>query len=279
MPYFTERELASKPRTSNDIPYEASNSIMAAILFRINEGQFGYPGLMNAAVQKEFPYLEWPPSGNWTSGRLDELDIIEFCCKHLADPFPDGSPFDDGTGSFDPDYEQHLGEHQTEFRQVINRIFARYGLAFELQQNGEVTRLAPAVLSEALVSSVFKTGDRALDDMFESARTKFLSHDPNVRKESLEKLWDAWERLKTLEPGKDKKQSVGVLLDKTAPDPPFRQLLDEEATNLGAIGNNFMIRHTEIDRTPITSEDQVDYLFHRLFAFVRLVLRSTGRGG
>jgi len=40
-----------------------------------------------------------------------------------------------------------------------------------------------------------------------------------------------------------------------------------------------MIRHTEVGRTPIESPEQLDYLFHRLFALIRLVLRSTGRGG
>jgi hypothetical protein len=66
-----------------------------------------------------------------------------------------------------------------------------------------------------------------------------------VRRESLEKLWDAWERLKTLEPGKDKKASTTALLDKVSSEPMFRAYLEHEATRLTEIGNTFMIRHTE----------------------------------
>jgi len=39
----------------------------------------------------------------------------------------------------------------------------------------------------------------------------------DVRRESLEKLWDAWERLKTVEPGGDKKAQAKALLDKSIP--------------------------------------------------------------
>src|ERR1039457_1066325 len=35
---------------------------------------------------------------------------------------------------------------------------------------------------------------REPEDTPKSARTKFLNPDPRVRRESLEKLWDAWER-------------------------------------------------------------------------------------
>ena len=45
------------------------------------------------------------------------------------------------------------------------------------------------------------------------------------------------------------------------------------------IGNNFMIRHTEVGKKPITSSQDVDYLFQRMFAVVRLLLKGTGRGG
>ncbi|MFC0130687.1 hypothetical protein [Ralstonia solanacearum] len=47
---------------------------------------------------------------------------------------------------------------------------------------------------------------------------------------------------------------------------------------LTEIGNKFMIRHTETDKVPIVESAQVDYLFHRMFAFIRLVLMATARG-
>jgi Uncharacterised methyltransferase family (DUF6094) len=122
------------------------------------------------------------------------------------------------------------------------------------------------LLTKPLFGSAFKTEDSILNELLESARVKFLSDDQNLRKEALEKLWDAWERLKTLEPGKDKKDSIRILLDKSAPDPSFRETLEDEATQLTAIGNSYIIRHTEIGKTPITSPEQTNYLFYRMFS-------------
>ncbi|HYL12536.1 MAG TPA: hypothetical protein VEV41_05855 [Terriglobales bacterium] len=135
------------------------------------------------------------------------------------------------------------------------------------------------VLRNSLVDATFKTGDPALDGLLQSAQSKFLSNNPELKKEALEKLWDAWERLKTLEPGKDKKDSARVLLDKTVVEPAFRAALEAEAKALTDIGNNFAIRHTEVGKIPIASAGQVEYFFHRMFSLIRLILRSSGRGG
>ena len=48
---------------------------------------------------------------------------------------------------------------------------------------------------------------------------------------------------------------------------------------LTGIGNSFRIRHSEVTQEALTSPDQIDYLFTRMFAFVRMVLRGTGRAG
>ena len=95
------------------------------------------------------------------------------------------------------------------------------------------------------------SGDNILDELLEASRNKFLNRSLDVRRESLEKLWDAWERLKTIEPGKDKKASSEVVLDKTSTEPAFRELIETEAKELTEIGNQFMIRHTETNKVPI----------------------------
>ena len=99
-----------------------------------------------------------------------------------------------------------------------------------------------------------------------------------MRRESLEKLWDAWERLKTIEPGRDKKEGIAALLDDAAAEPEFRSRLEREARELTDIGNTFMIRHSETDRVQIAEAEQVDYLFRKLFAMIRMLLTSSGRG-
>ena len=112
--------------------------------------------------------------------------------------------------------------------------------------------MAPTGLQEALAETVFHTGDKALNELLEDARHKFLNRDLKVRRESLEKLWDAWERLKTIEPGKDKKVQATALLAKASIETSFQERLKKEARELTDIGNKFMIRHTETDKVPIS---------------------------
>ena len=172
-------------------------------------------------------------------------------------------------------YDRDAGRAQ--FTHDVNRMLERNGMAFELS-DGEVIRLAPAILQEALASSSFRTGDATLNDLLEVARQKFLNRSIDVRRESLEKLWDAWERLKTLEPGRDKRDSIAKLLDRTTSEPTLRAKLEQEARELTEIGNTFMIRHTEVDKVPIVDSTHIDYLFQRLFSMIRLFLKASGRG-
>lgn len=173
-------------------------------------------------------------------------------------------------------FDQEEGKEA--LREDINRVFARNGIAFDLKTDGTIERLAPEEIREALRSATFMTGDDDLNALLETARAKYLDPDLNIRKESLEKLWDAWERQKTLE-DKDKKKGATTLLNKSATEPTFRALLEEDAEKLTAIGNNFRIRHSETTKAPIETSEQVDYLFHRMFALVRLLLKKTHRGG
>lgn len=82
------------------------------------------------------------------------------------------------------DYEQEKGRAQ--FREDVNRIFERNGIALELR-DGEVTRMAAATFHETLSAAAFKTGDADLDGMLEDARHKFLNRELKLRLESLER--------------------------------------------------------------------------------------------
>lgn len=210
-----------------------------------------------------------------TVSNTELFDLIEFTYEKIAKPT---------NGSWHPffnHYHLHFDRAagRDAFTSEINRLFSRNGLAYELSAEGQVSRLVPVVLDEPLTQSVFQTGDPVLDQLLESARLKFSSSHEATRGESLEKLWDAWERLKSLEPGLDKKASVTALLDRSANNPTFREVLEKEAKELTAIGNTFRIRHSELHTIAVESSAHVDYLFHRLFAFIRLLLKASGRGG
>jgi len=110
--------------------------------------------------------------------------------------------------------------------------------------------------------------------MLEESRKKFLNPDPIIRREAVERLWDCWERIKTLEIPDNKKASTETLLNRAATDLDVRELLGKEAKELTDIGNSFHIRHSEVGQTTISDSDFIDYLFHRLFSIIQFLLRK-----
>ncbi|QBQ96912.1 AbiJ-NTD4 domain-containing protein [Paraburkholderia pallida] len=288
---FTERQGIIKPRVAETLDDTTRSALLTLIRARIDEEWFGlafpnkcgdgyaYAGTDLDKLENTIagygllsPRQQIDPDAPPTDSAI--FDLVEFSYEHVAE-------------ALDPQYHRYMSHsHYTydqeagreKFASDVNRIFERNGMGFELL-DGEVSRLAPAVINQSLIETLFQTGDAALNTLLETARQKFLNRDIDVRREALEKLWDAWERLKTLEPGKDKKGSTKALLDRVSSEPVFRDRLEQEAIQLTEIGNNFMIRHTETDKVPIVESSQIDYLFHRMFALIRLLLKATGRGG
>lgn len=300
--YFSDREKGSPPRTKEEIPPAAWGGIAAAIQIAIADGSLGFAfpdvcsdggGTVGTDFHKFFPALaaevpgiNWPFDTNAPPPLLSILDLIEFVHTHIAEPVQVG--YHSFFKHHHLSYERGAG--QKAFRDKINIIFERNGIAFELHPvpsatskgralgefTAEIRRLGPPVAREFLRSAAFSTGDVDLDAMLETARTKFLDPNPFVRREALEKLWDAWERLKTTIPGPHKKAQVKALLDQAAAEPNLRQMLEEEAKKLTEIGNSFQIRHSETTQTPLQQDGHVDYLFHRLFALIWLLLGASG---
>ena len=286
---FTERHGASKPRISEMLDETARGGLWTLISARIDEEWFGLSFPEKCAdgyayAGTDFTKLRGTMEGYgllWPRGEFDRdnppsdgkfFDLVEFGYEFIAeakDPrlhsYMSHSHYS---------YDRESGRDK--FTQDVNRIFERNGIAFELK-HGEVIRVAPAILHESLAETVFKTDDAVLDGLLEVARHKFLNRSLDVRRESLEKLWDAWERLKTVELGRDKKASAKTLLDKAATEPNFRGRLEQEARELTDIGNKFMIRHTETDKVPIQDSVHVDYLFQRMFSIIWLLLKASGR--
>lgn len=135
-------------------------------------------------------------------------------------------------------------------------------------------------LSNELRQADFRTGDAELDKLLESARQKFLAPSEDDHRDALEKLWDAWERLKTVDVS-DKKSGTQKMLDEAAGSnqSKFRDLLEREARSLTDAGNSLRIRHSETVQERLKTSAHVDYMFHRMFALIHLILKTTGRVG
>lgn len=299
--YFSDRENGPRARTEQVISPVVWAGLVATVQALINSGAFGlrFPercpdgqavcgcdtDALAASVIAEMPGLAWPletmclVEDGFLSQRepfapdtLLILDFIEFIYASVAKPIP--GKHHDFFSHHHLTFDQQSG--QEEFRATVNRIFSRNGVAFEMLSTGRIVRVLPPVLGEDLKRTIFRTGDRTLDNMLEECRTKFSDRNPLVRREALERLWDGWERLKSLADPGDKKRSIKIILDATATEPSLRARLEGEATELNSIGNSHLIRHSEVNQVPVIDVDQVDYLFHRLFAMIQLILRKKG---
>jgi len=294
MPYFSDRECGETPQTSMKLTAVAWRGIAALIQVRLANGSFGaqYPKMCE---EGSVPYgtdesLFWdamkaeiPALANRDSVLLEDnlplfeiMDMIEFCWRAV--------------GRIEQrDYHQYWKHYhvtfdidagRAAFGERVNRIFQRNGLAYTLTEQGRIERLLPNEIGDALRRTRFQTGDPELNGMLETARKKFLNPYESTRREALEKLWDAWERIKTIEDG-DKKAGITALLNQTAHSDgsKFRKMLKDEAKELTEIGNVFQIRHSETTQELLTNTEHVDYLFLRMFSLIHLILRATGRDG
>ena len=290
--YWTDQEYGARPRTIDVIDERVWNGLRSLITTGLDDGSFGYrfpeecpdrgPAYgcnwqaFGHMLQAEVGDIDWPLPDQGLPPSDVILDVLVFCADSVGKPIK---------GAYHSFYRHHHLSWNREaglarFRSDVNRIFARNGVAYELTADGKVRRLLPEPLAVALRSAVFQTGDNETDRLLETARHRIASPKEDDRRDALEKLWDAFERLKTLESGSDKRAQADALLDRAAaPGTKFREMLGEEALALTRIGNTFRIRHSEVDQERLISLGQVDYLFGRMFAFVRMVLKATGRGG
>src|ERR1700730_9317911 len=209
--YFSDRDRGERPRTAEDVPLTVWAALVDLVDERILDGALGHgfpefcpdgAGCCGCDSRKlarrlkaEIPDLDWPLSTDEAQEIAPMMDLLEFCARNI------GEPIEGGWHSFFGHH--HLG-HDAEagraaFRPELDRLFRRNGVAFEMDENGLMHRLAPEGLREALIIGRFQTGDGALDRLLETARSKFLSPKIETRREALESLWDAFERLKTVD--------------------------------------------------------------------------------
>ena len=302
--YFSERESGEVPREAEEIGSNAWRGIIAKIRARAVDGSFGaaYPAVcpdgnyvvgtdeasLSDAIRAEIPelsvYDEQDYSGHHQSildtlseagGRLptlDILDLIAFCWKSVGKPrkIGDHSFFMHSHLAFDRD----AGREQ--FCYEMENTFRRNGIAYKLTEKGRIERLMPLEFQGILVESDFDTGDAELNRLLSTAQRKFLDPRPETRREALESLWDAWERLKTPDGQGDKKAQAQAMLGNAAGtfSPKFRDALEREAVELTNIGNSLRIRHSETNQEMLATSEHVDYLFYRLYSLVQLVLKS-----
>lgn len=131
----------------------------------------------------------------------------------------------------------------------------------------EVAMSEQASLSYDLVD--FQIDDNEFNKLVEQA---FQYYKEARIDTATEKIWDAFERIKTFYKQYDKKGSITKLIDIVSKkNAEYREMVEEEFTSLTKLGNDFRIRHHETNKKDICCKEHYDYLFHRFIAVLRLV--------
>ena len=89
---------------------------------------------------------------------------------------------------------------------------------------------------------------------------------------AVEKLWDAFERIKTYF-GPDKKKAVEILIKQISGDLNNTHF-NEEFKKFTNIGNNYRIRHHETNKAEIKEDKYLSYLFFSMLNLLNLCLVS-----
>jgi hypothetical protein len=286
MSLYSDRVYGPAPRDHETLPRPTAEGLISLVDRRLKSNWLAmeFPRLCedgNATIGTDvlafkrqadalISGLDWP-SGASSLSDASVLDLVEYAASRAA------YPSEGYSHTFF--HHRHLNFEQTrgrrQFRDDVNEILGRGGTVFEMNEKLEVCRVAAPETREALHRLRPATGDATLDSLIEAGREGYNSRVISERQTALEKLWDAFERLKTLDDPSDKKRSISVLLS-SAPDEAWRVILGDEMTALTKVGNEFRIRHSEVGKHEVKPES-MDYLAARMAILLVHLLTATGR--
>jgi hypothetical protein len=249
--------------------YTSAKSVIPAINFL---PEYGSIETLSSSFLEPNPFEDDITSQEHTTIQFsyNVLDFIEFVFKHLCDV--QNGQYHDYFKHYEltfPSTTNTKGKYISD----INEIFSRNNIAFKINDNGEIQRILDEELNN-LIASTNEPTEETLSSLLRDATTKIVNPKIEERKIALERLWDAFERLKSIINPDNKKDSANQLLDKVSHgNENFKDILATEClTSLTKIGNEFQIRHFETTKIAIEDSRHLDYLFFRMYALIHLLL-------
>lgn len=285
-PSYSERVHGATAPTHEELPEQTADGLKALVNRRIDGNYLaeefptycsdgsGIDGTNNYDIGPDLtalvPGATWPL---WQEDVSDEtlFDVVEYVAQRLSKPL--NGRYHEFFRHHELEFDAKAGRAQ--FRADVNTILSRGGTVFEMDAKMQVQRVGSPEVQAALRQLRPGTGDIKLDELLEASRKLYLSRQEADRATAIEKLWDAFERLKTLDDASDKKRSVKALLSNIT-DTPFRDIVEAEMIALTALGNSFQIRHHEVGKHPVPAEGQ-DYIAARMVNLIVLLLDQSGR--
>jgi len=162
-----------------------------------------------------------------------------------------------------------------DFQEEINEIFTEAGLLYELTDEQIVERIVEnSPLTPEIVNSFETVQETGTKELLKDAVALYKTPNPAASQDSVEKIWDALERLKTYYTTLDKKHSSEKIVNDMANgNGEFIDLFNDEFKALTNIGNKYRIRHHETDKIDIIDGRYYDYLFNRCLSLIALAIQ------
>ena len=162
-------------------------------------------------------------------------------------------------------YEKYNADNG--FAVQVNALFKLNGLPYKLE-NGRIESTLDVTIKKKDISAI---PERGLKDLLMEAESYYNSGNKQI---AVEKLWDAFERLKTYySPTLNKPQSATKIIDDmSGSNADFKTMFETEFKALTDIGNSFRIRHHEKNKIDITDDRQYDYFYKRCLALISVAI-------
>jgi len=199
------------------------------------------------------------------------LDLIEYFAQNIKD-------IDEHWNNSHQNYKTIDCLNTTDvfknFQEAINDIFSEAGLLYELTDEKNIERIVEnSPLTKEIENNFATVSEVGTRELLKDAVALYKTPNSTARQDSVEKIWDALERLKTYYTTLKKNKSIEKIVNDMANgNSNFINLFDNEFRVLTDIGNNYRIRHHETNKFEITDERYYDYFFNRCLSLIALAI-------
>lgn len=152
------------------------------------------------------------------------------------------------------------------FHDEINLIFKNNNFPYKLA-GSKIEKIWPIVTTSEIIK------EEGVKELITQAISLYRSNNISDKQIAVEKLWDAFERLKTYYgSGNKKRSSVEKLIDGISNNNSnYKTMFENEFSVLTKIGNDYRIRHHEMNKIDIIDNNYYDYFFQRCYALIDLL--------
>lgn len=265
IPYSQRNATAIKEkRISLSIKLKARNQIYQLLekyneVYRKNDGGWQYDVAISAEVFDDIRQFYVPMCFNQQNQYVETSSFHDFVCHNSPYYVLDAIEF----------FDKH--SRTKDFENGINTIFRLNKIELKLE-NGKIVNTFDSQIRKSTLASIDEAG---LKELLQEASTYY---DEGNLKIASEKMWDAFERLKTYY-YPDKKQSVNkIISDMSSNQEPYIKMFDKEFRELTAIGNDFRIRHHETSKTDIEDKRHYEYIYKRCLSLISVAIQYLDNG-